>query len=346
MFRRPAPRTLVPTYEPPDKLSPAKIRYLWKRTFDDRTFWAAVLNLVAKGLATMTSEDGGAVLHLTPVANLKVVLSDEESLLLRHLKSQGLRKGTRLSVLDARTQITMSRMADLLRRESLGLWLRENRQFLLVGVVLSSMAVCVAARPHNFKEWLALAWSFAVMGPSAYYLPFLLLRLRDLYRTARDKFDVQVMRRAAAFLAWLAACVAGMTLGLVELGNIFGWPVLAATAVTTALGITFLHFVRTPTEKGQKLLDEIAGFRLFLREVDRYPMNHSEAPHNQPGVYEEFLPYAVALEVEQAWSNQFLAMTSTFHCGDRLPGTESFYLGMWDGKPIEIVYHPEARRHY
>jgi Predicted membrane protein (DUF2207) C-terminal domain len=346
MFRTPARSTIVPIYAPPEKLSPAKIRYLWKRTFDERTFWAAVLNLVAKGLATITSGDSGAVLHLTPAANLKVRVSDEEELMLRQLKANGPRKGTRLSMLDARTQLTMSRMADLLRRETMGVWLRENRQFLMGGFALSILAVCIAARPHDFKEWLALAWSFAVMVPSAYYLPFLLLRLRDLYRTARDKFDMQIIRRAAAFLAWLIPCVAGLALGLVELGNIFGWPVLAVTALMTTLGITFLHFVRTPTPEGQKLLDEIEGFRLFLREVDRYPMNHSEAPHNQPGVYEQFLPYAVALEVEQAWSNRFLAMASTFHCGDQLPGTESFYLGMWDGKPVEILYHPEARQRY
>ena len=88
-------------------------------------------------------------------------------------------------------------------------------------------------------------------------------------------------------------------------------------------------------------MTEIEGFRLFLKSVERLPMQRSEAPGNNAGLYEKYLPYAVALEVEQAWGDQFLALASTFHQNAGLPGAESFYLGMWDGKPVEIVYKSE-----
>ena len=178
------------------------------------------------------------------------------------------------------------------------------------------------------------------MAPSAYYLPFLLLRLRDLYRTAHDKLDGQVFRRAVLLAAWIVPCIAGITLGFVELGGTFGWPVLEATAVMAIVDVSFLHFMRTPTEEGRKLLDKVEGFRLFLQEVDQFPMDQFTAPHEHSGIYEKFLPYAVALEVEQAWCNRFLAIASTFHQPEPFPNTQSFYLGMWDGKPVEIVYRP------
>jgi hypothetical protein len=73
-------------------------------------------------------------------------------------------------------------------------------------------------------------------------------------------------------------------------------------------------------------------------------MHRSDAPSDKAGLYERYLPYAVALEVEQAWGDQFLALASTFHENAGLPGAESFYLGMWDGKPVEIVYRPEGRK--
>ena len=88
-------------------------------------------------------------------------------------------------------------------------------------------------------------------------------------------------------------------------------------------------------------MSEIEGFRLFLKSVERLPMQRSEAPGNKAGLYEKYLPYAIALEVEQAWGDQFLALASTFHQNAGLPGVESFYLGIWDGKPVEIVYKPE-----
>ncbi len=67
----------------------------------------------------------------------------------------------------------------------------------------------------------------------------------------------------------------------------------------------------------KKLLSEIEGFRLFLKSVKRLPMQRSDAPSDHSGLYEKYLPYAVALEVEQAWGDQFLALASTFH---QLPG--------------------------
>ena len=56
--RDPKLGTLVPRYDPPRNLSPAMLRYLWKKNFDERVFWAGILSLVAKGVATLHSENG------------------------------------------------------------------------------------------------------------------------------------------------------------------------------------------------------------------------------------------------------------------------------------------------
>ena len=343
IVRAPKAGTIVTLYEPPEHLSAAAVRYAWKRTFDDRTFWAAVLSIVSKGLATLHSEDGAAVLRLTPAANLKLVLPQEEKLLIDEMLSHRSRKGMKVSMLDGSMAVIASEMADLLRREALGVRFKDNRRLLIIGTTLSVIAILVAARPRWAGEWFALGLSFAFMVPSAYYLPFLLLRLRDLYRTANDKLDRQVVSRGLLLIAWIVPCVAGITLGFVELGGTFGWPVLEATSVVTILDVSFLHFTRTPTEEGQKLLDKVEGFRLFLQEVDQLPMNQFTPPHEHSGIYEKFLPYAVALEVEQAWCNRFLAMASTFHQPEPFHNTQSFYLGMWDGKPVEIVYRPQQK---
>jgi hypothetical protein len=214
------------------------------------------------------------------------------------------------------------------------------------GTLLSAIAVVVAARPRWAGEWFALGMSLAVMAPAAFYLPFLLLRIRDLYRTAHEKFDAQVAGRAAMLFAWVMPCIAGIILGCVELGVTFGWPVLVVTAMMTAIDVGFLHFMRTPTVRGRHLLDEIEGFRLFLKEVDRFSMNQSKAPDEHAGLYEKYLPYALALEVEQAWSDRFVAMASTFHQDEELPNMQTFYLGMWNGKPVEISYRPEPARRF
>jgi hypothetical protein len=52
-------------------------------------------------------------------------------------------------------------------------------------------------------------------------------------------------------------------------------------------------------------------------------------------------PNAVALEVEQTWGDKFVALTSTLHRSEALATAHSFYLGMWNGKPVEMVFKPE-----
>jgi hypothetical protein len=83
--RNPKAGVLMPSYEAPQNLSPAMLRYVWKERFDDRTFWAGVLSLVAKGLATMHAEDGATHLRPTEAANRKHPLPDEEQILLDRL---------------------------------------------------------------------------------------------------------------------------------------------------------------------------------------------------------------------------------------------------------------------
>jgi hypothetical protein len=46
--RHPDPRPLVPLFSPPDDLSAAAVRYIWRKQFDDRTFAAAVVDVAVR----------------------------------------------------------------------------------------------------------------------------------------------------------------------------------------------------------------------------------------------------------------------------------------------------------
>jgi len=70
------------------------------------------------------------------------------------------------------------------------------------------------------------------------------------------------------------------------------------------LGI-FYFALRAPTHAGRKILDEIDGLKLYLSVAERDRMNLENPPEQTPAVFERFLPYALALGVEQQWSQQF-----------------------------------------
>jgi uncharacterized membrane protein len=53
------------------------------------------------------------------------------------------------------------------------------------------------------------------------------------------------------------------------------------------------------------MLDKIEGFKQYLSVAERERLNLLNPPERTPALFEKYLPYALALGVEQAWSEQF-----------------------------------------
>lgn len=85
--------------------------------------------------------------------------------------------------------------------------------------------------------------------------------------------------------------------------------VIGALMVITL--IVFGRLVRAPTEEGRKLMDEVEGLKLYLSVAERDELARMSGPDAAPALderrYEMLLPYAVALEVEDAWTTKFTA---------------------------------------
>ena len=67
--------------------------------------------------------------------------------------------------------------------------------------------------------------------------------------------------------------------------------------------------VRAPTPEGRKMLDEIEGLKRYLTVAERDELASMPGPDAPPMLdakrYEFLLPYAVALDVEDAWTKKF-----------------------------------------
>lgn len=92
-----------------------------------------------------------------------------------------------------------------------------------------------------------------------------------------------------------------------------GWllaiPLLLAIVAAT---IAFGYLIGAPTVDGRRLLDEIEGFKRYLSVAEKQDLQALEGP-SQPepeldaARFERLLPYAVALDVEDAWTGKFTA---------------------------------------
>ncbi len=87
------------------------------------------------------------------------------------------------------------------------------------------------------------------------------------------------------------------------------WHTVAVLALGAMLG-AFAYFIPAPTMMGQKIRTEIEGFRLYLKTAEKIYLDAVEPGAKAPPPmtverYERFLPYAVALGVEEPWTRHF-----------------------------------------
>ncbi|MGV8940873.1 MAG: DUF2207 domain-containing protein [Lysobacter sp.] len=85
--------------------------------------------------------------------------------------------------------------------------------------------------------------------------------------------------------------------------------VLLVLALGTHIGAGYL--MPAPTAKGRALLDRVEGLRLYLGVAERDELRAMSTPDAAPTLdarrYEVLLPYALALDVEDAWTAKFTA---------------------------------------
>jgi hypothetical protein len=117
-------------------------------------------------------------------------------------------------------------------------------------------------------------------------------------------------KRNAGSVVFAAAIAASSGFVAFALSGGGGVPLIATTAVLMAIVVAvFGWLVQAPTPEGRKLLDEIEGLARYLGVAERDELAAMPGPDAPPpldaGRYEALLPFAVALEVEDAWTKKF-----------------------------------------
>jgi uncharacterized membrane protein YgcG len=128
---------------------------------------------------------------------------------------------------------------------------------------------------------------------------------RKAHRKAlrRDYLNIYFRKNGVLLLPSLLASVALFILVLL-LGAVT--PLVVVLLMLTALlHLLFAYLMKAPTRRGRQLLDKLEGFKLYLNVAEKDDLNIRHPPEQTPELFERYLPFAVALGVEQAWAKQF-----------------------------------------
>jgi len=135
--------------------------------------------------------------------------------------------------------------------------------------------------------------------------------------------------------ALLLAAVGGLAgAGLAWLifdGHVVSTSGSGATQLAVPLVVSCFWWIAAPTREGRAILDRIAGFRQYLSITERERLDRMTAPEDTPEVFEKYLPYAIALGVENRWANRFASVLAAAQArGDQRQG---FYWYAGSGSP-------------
>ena len=316
--RDPAKPSIMPNYEPPTGVSPAAMRYLVRMGFDDKTLTAAVIDMAVKKFLSIKENGGVYTLHRS--SGDQRLLSPEEraagtKLFGKSNSDDDDSDDRRRNVVSLKPNNGALRDAVTALRKTLHaqedkIYFNANQGYLIPGVILSVCVIVAMATMETgdrrfvlgfFSAWLS-GWSVAVF--------FLVRQAAHLWKGARAGGSVardlrKAARASTLFALPFVAAEIGVLYALAAMTSVLVLLILAALVGTNLL---FHGLLKAPTHAGRDLLNKIEGFRMFLQAVDGDRLNRLTPPDKTPELFEKYLPYAVALDSEQAWAQQFSAV--------------------------------------
>jgi len=300
---------IIPLYEPPAGYSPASMRFVSRMGYDDKAFAAAIVNLAVKGLVRIDQDDDLYTLSRTdkPAGGGGAALAPGEGALMKKLFATGssivLKKENHTRVSQAISAHKKSLKDDYEKKFFL-----TNTPWLVPGVLLSILVLVISALlapsqagpPALFMlVWLG-GWSVGVVGLGQKAVS----AWRAVGSGGAGMGSAIVMTLFA--LPFFAFEVVGIAMVVHFLSAVMVVVLLAAVAINWL----FYQWLKRPTRAGRKLLDKIEGFRLYLDVAEGEELKRADPLEKTPALFEAYLPYAIALDLEQRWAERFAPVFS------------------------------------
>ena len=279
---------VIPMFRPPHGWSPAVVRYLYKRKCDNVVFSACLVGMAVKKLINIKNEDGDYTLSQTK--NFEKEMNDEEAQVYKALL--GSKKTIKVSKNNSKFHSTFTKLERYLDLHwDIKKYFLKNIKHIVWGTMIAIAVTVVYASFADTTVWLVLcALLFAMPGFFALVAAFRL-----------------PLGCATVFLSvWGLGFSA---IGLLILSHAISFEKDWVTPVFVLLMIVgyvlYVYLIKAPTQEGAEVQAELEGFKMYLETAEEKRLNMLTVPERTPELFEELLPYAIALDVENKWSKKF-----------------------------------------
>jgi len=292
--------------------------------YDNKCAAAAMINLAVRGFLTINEDDGDYTLTRERDAQGPGLSAEEVKF------AERLFAGARKLHLDnaQHTLFTGSieQLKNALAKAYKDVYFHSNLRFFVPGVIISVVAMFLAALAGAVSGNLGAAFGapFVMVWLSGWSVGVFVL-VREAYKTWEFALRTKKMKIPAAggalFLTLFSIPFVGgefAALGfLIWFTSI--WFGLAFVAIA-AVNVVFYYLLRAPTVEGRKVMDDIEGFKMYLGTAEQDSLNFARRINKTPELFEKFLPYALAMDVENEWAEQFSEVLAKAAAGGYQPG--------------------------
>jgi uncharacterized membrane protein YgcG len=312
--RDPASGAIIPLFNPPKGFTPAAVRFVTRMNFDHKAFAAAIVNMAIKGYLIIDEDEGDYSLSRTDAD--ESVLSPGEKRIVKKLFS-----GSKYIDLDKanheKIKKAISALQNSLKLDFEKIHFQRNLKWLIPGAVISlfTLVAMVLTSRETGGAFFMLIW-LSIWTAACLALVIAAIKAWQGAPTYGSSTGIFKKSGAVGITLFALPFLGFECFGIWAFSTMTSPFAVMALLVIIFINFIFYHIIKAPTLYGRKIMDQIEGFKLYLSVAEKEGLNMRNPPEKTPELFEKYLPFALALDVENAWSEKFaevLAQAQTQH---------------------------------
>jgi len=296
--RDPQAGVVIPRYRAPAGYSPASMRFIERMGYDKTCFTSAIINLAVKGAIEIGGDDGDFQLKKTGPA--RTPLAAGETQVVDGLFAGG---NNHVSIEKTNHSILSAAIAQhkrSLKRDYEKQYFRTN-SWLVLPAVLATLAIIVAAIANLQSQEMIFKTVFLGMF-TLIPLSIIYTALKRIISMGRNGFLRYGIFLAPMFIFFGFFFTSGFP--LMDFAEGVPLSLVIGLVSMIALHYFFYQWLKAPTLAGRRLLDQVDGFKHYLQVAEEDEIALQGAPRFSSEIYETWLPFAIALDLENEWTKK------------------------------------------
>lgn len=283
--------TIIPLFKPPSNLSPSAMRYILKMKIDTKAYTSAIISMATKGAISIEEKGKTFCINKNEEGSNTPLTKSEETLFDSLLRNKSTFSFTDKSHLKVAGSIMKFFEAEKsLHKET---YFKLNRKHLVGGIIISILTIVAMflLRDITFSPMSLIPILMVLFSA---YLGY--MNIKSQTKKGFGVFGIVFL----AVLFFISSNSLNVGMSSFEIKALIFIAVLLVV-----LNLFFVYLMQAPTIFGRKEMDKIEGFKMFLKTAEEDRLNAISKLDNTPQLFEEYLPYAIALDCEIQWGKKF-----------------------------------------